>query len=156
MRRRLNVLHHQLLGLAMRIPYVSRLVSNDYSLQMMVYFVIGGLSSLMNIVIFSLLYHYGVDVIHAAVVAYLLSALFNYLMCLQWAFKEPSRWPRPIEIILYGLVVLLMTVVDARMTQWFVVWMPYAFLAKALACAIGYVLNFFLRKYIVFQPLKTP
>lgn len=140
----------------MRLPYVSHILDNSHLLQMVVYFIIGGVSSLANIVLFTLLYYHGMNVVYAAIIAYMLSALLNYLMCLRWAFKEQSRWSRRMEILLYVGVVSGMAMVDASMTKWFVMWVPYAFLAKAMACAIGYVLNFFLRKYIVFQPLKTP
>ena len=48
---------------------------------------------------------------------------------------------------------LEMTYVDATMTTFFAIWLPYPFLAKAAACLVGYFINFVLRKYLVFREL---
>jgi putative flippase GtrA len=133
------------------LPFGEKMLGSAYSLQMLIYFLIGGLSSVINIVIFSFIYYTGASVFWAAVMAYLIAAMTNYFMCTCWAFKSPTRWCRHTQLLLYLAVVAMMALVDAYMTSFFIHYLPYAFMAKALACMIGYFINFFLRKYIVFR-----
>lgn len=128
-----------------------RMLESKHYQQMAIYFGIGGASSIINVCIFTTLYHLHLGIVPSAILAYILSAYANYAFCLRWAFKEPSKWAKKTEFLLYIMVVCTMCAFDVYITTIIIALIPSAIIAKSCTCAIGYFINFTLRKYIVFR-----
>lgn len=128
-----------------------RMLESTHYQQMAIYFCIGGTTSIINVVIFTALYHVHIGTIPSAIAAYVISAYTNYQFCLRWAFKEPSRWNKNTEFLLYITVVCVMCAFDVYITTIIIALLSSAVITKSLTCAIGYLINFSLRKYIVFK-----
>ncbi|MBF0359281.1 MAG: bifunctional glycosyltransferase family 2/GtrA family protein [Magnetococcales bacterium] len=117
--------------------------------QLMLYSVVEGLSALVNLSVFTVLYKGGLDVMVAASVAFVLAALSNYILCISVVFRHNAQWSTLYEIIAYTVVVLVVGLVDLKITEWFVVAGSTA--AYIFAVTIVVVLNYLGRKYLVFR-----
>ncbi|HYP74524.1 MAG TPA: glycosyltransferase [Polyangiaceae bacterium] len=119
------------------------------------YVVIGGLSAIVNLLLFLALYNeLGVTV--AALTAFFLAAAFNYYLSTLILFRRTARWKSVTEILLFLVVVGVVSIVDLYSTRFFVALGLGAVLAKILATAIGLVLNFAGRRFVVFPEKASP
>jgi dolichol-phosphate mannosyltransferase len=123
-------------------------------IQFLAYLLVGGIAALANLAIFLLLTPV-MSITAAAVAAFVLAAAVNYWLCVVFLFRHGARWSGPSELLAYGAVVALVGAVDALSTVQFVAAGMPAATAKLLASAIGLVLNFVGRRYIVF-PDRRP
>lgn len=120
-------------------------------IQFLIYFFIGAFCAVANIAGFAILAGLGLPMVAAIVIAFILAALLNYLLCLAILFRHKSRWSGPGEIASYIAVIVIMCVADLAMTLGFT-WLGCApIVSKTLATIIGFVGNFLLRKYLVFS-----
>jgi glycosyltransferase involved in cell wall biosynthesis len=123
--------------------------------QFFFYLFIGGFSAIANLVLFVLLLpHLGVTT--AALSAFFAAAALNYYLSVLILFRHKARWKSATEILLFLLVVAAVSVVDLYSTRAFVAVGMGAALAKALASAIGLVLNFAGRRFVVFPEKPSP
>ena len=119
-------------------------------MQLLLYLFIGGVSAIANIVLFSVLLNSGMALPVAVVLAFVVAALINYLLCITILFKHKARWTSSGEIAAYMLTLAIMGALDVAMT------MPLAaaglspLLSKSLATLCGFFGNFLLRRYLVF------
>ncbi|WP_231612660.1 glycosyltransferase [Novipirellula galeiformis] len=118
--------------------------------QFLFYLFVGGVCAVLNLAIFLLMLQLDFTVGIAAPVAFVVAAILNYAMCIQLLFRHQSRWGRLGEIGMYSLAVLPVGVVD-----WYVTASLMAVIgpasAKLIATLVGLILNFSLRRLVVFR-----
>ena len=118
-------------------------------IQFFFYIFIGGASAIVNLILFlALLPALGVSA--AALVAFFLAAGVNYYLSVLILFRRTAKWSSFAEILVFLGVVAVVGVVDMFSTRFFVAVGFQAVVAKAIATAIGLVLNFAGRRLLVF------
>jgi dolichol-phosphate mannosyltransferase len=119
-------------------------------IQFLIYLLIGGLAALVNLGIFLRMLALGCTITVSALVAFIIAAVVNYLLCIYFLFRHTARWNAPIEAVVYTAVIGAIALVDLGFTRLFMVlrWSPTA--AKLTATAIGLVLNYAGRRVVVF------
>jgi dolichol-phosphate mannosyltransferase len=123
--------------------------------QFFFYIFIGGLSAIVNLVVFlALLPQVGVSA--AAPIAFFLAAGVNYYLCVKLLFRHEAQWRSVTEILVFLLLVGAISIVDLYSTRLFLAAGLGATVAKSLATAIGLVLNFGGRRFIVFPENPNP
>jgi len=123
--------------------------------QFFFYLFIGGISAIANLVLFVLLLP-RLGVTPAALSAFFAAAALNYYLSVLILFRRKARWKSGTEILLFLLVVAAVSVVDLYSTRAFVAVGMGAALAKVIASAIGLVLNFAGRRFVVFPEKPSP
>ena len=127
------------------------------AIQFLFYTVIGAVSAVFNLIVFLALYNgAGLQISVAAMVAFLLAAALNYWLSILLIFRHEAKWKTRTEILVFAVVVLVVGVVDLLLTRSFVSAGAAAWLAKLAATAIGLVLNFAGRRFIVFPEAGRP
>ena len=123
--------------------------------QFFFYIFIGGFSAIVNLLLFLGL-STPVGVTGAALTAFFVAAFVNYYLSVKILFRHKARWQSSAEIAVFLGVVAAVSVVDLYSTRFFIgVGFGYA-ASKALATAIGLVLNFAGRRFIVFPEKPNP
>ena len=126
-------------------------------IQFLVYLFVGGTAALVNWGFFMALFTGGWSVRWAAGSAYIVAAAVNYLLGVLLLFRHRARWNSAAEIALFAAVVAGVGLVDAETTATLVDWGVNPAAAKLAATAIGLLLNFAGRKYLVFpEPASGP
>jgi glycosyltransferase involved in cell wall biosynthesis len=125
-------------------------------IQFMFYTFVGGFSALVNLLVFVAAYRSGVNISVAALSAFFIAALVNYLLSIKLIFRHNARWRTSSELLVYFLVVSLIGVVDLYSTVGLVSLGSPPWLAKVCAIAIGLILNFSVRRFIVFPEAPNP
>src|SRR6478609_805594 len=124
-------------------------------IQFFFYIFIGGFSALVNLALFlALLSSLGVTT--AALSAFFGAAAVNYYLSVLILFRREAKWRSVTEIALFLLVVGVVSVVDLYSTRFFVTMGLSALMAKVLATAVGLVLNFAGRRFVVFPEPPSP
>jgi glycosyltransferase involved in cell wall biosynthesis len=119
-------------------------------IQFAFYSVIGGFSALVNLLLFLGLYGSGVGLTASALGAFFAAAFVNYYLSVKLIFRHKARWKTATELLVFLLVVGVIGVVDMYCTRLFVTMGIAPWLSKVLSTAIGLVLNFTGRRFIVF------
>ena len=119
-------------------------------IQFMIYMVIGGISALLNVVLFLVLHLFGLTNFVSIPLAFIVAALFNYFLCIHLLFRHKARWNSLTEIIVYFLVVCGVATIDFSTTMGLLAFNFAPWLAKSMACIVGLFFNFLGRKYFVF------
>jgi dolichol-phosphate mannosyltransferase len=123
--------------------------------QFFFYIFIGGLSAIVNLLLFLALLP-ALGVTPAALTAFFVAAAVNYVLSVLLLFRRSAKWQSFTEILVFLCVVGVVSVVDLFSTRFFVTMGLGAVLAKILATAIGLVLNFTGRRFIVFPERTSP
>jgi glycosyltransferase involved in cell wall biosynthesis len=124
-------------------------------IQFCFYIFIGGFSALVNLGVFvALLRELGMA--RAALAAFFVAAAVNYYLSVRVLFRRRARWRSATEGALFLAVVAGVSVVDLYATRGFVSLGLGAVLAKVLASAVGLVLNFAGRRFVVFPEESNP
>jgi glycosyltransferase involved in cell wall biosynthesis len=124
------------------------------AIQFLFYLFIGGFSAIVNLALFLAAISAGVDLSIAALAAFFIAAIVNYYLSILLIFRHKAKWKTGTEILVFFLVVATVGVIDMYCTKAFVATGMPAWLAKTVSTAIGLVLNFTGRRFIVF-PEKT-
>ena len=119
-------------------------------IQLLIYLFIGGVSAIFNFVVFMGLLQSGLSVSYSALAAFVLAAVVNYLLSVAILFRRKAKWGFKTEILIYAVLVLILGGFDVAITQLLVNISVSAGIAKILATALTFILNFIGRKYIVF------
>jgi len=124
-------------------------------MQLLLYFFIGSVSLLSNVAVFTVLHSFfelpsilglNADV----VIAYVFSTLLNYLLCIAILFRHKARWSSGGEFAIYLMGVIVMGFADYWLMLAFYAMGVPAVISKTLAASLGFILNFVLRRNIVF------
>lgn len=119
-------------------------------IQFMFYLMIGAVAALVNLVVFLGALAGGFSIAQAAPVAFVIAAATNYVLSVLLLFRHRARWNGAMEVAAYVLVVAGVGLLDFWMTQEFVLWGATPAGAKLWATALGLLLNFAGRRYLVF------
>lgn len=124
-------------------------------MQLILYFLIGSLSAMANVWFFAMAITSGLSIFFATALAFVVAVILNYFLCIFLLFRHKARWSALGELGMYGLVLGIMFVFDYSVTAGFIIIGLGPVWSKTWAAALGFFLNFVLRKYIVF-PEKKP
>ncbi len=119
-------------------------------MQLIIYFFIGFLSAIINIISFAILYGCTSLLSFAVVSSFVIAALVNYFLCIAILFKHLARWSKKNELIAYILVLFVMGVFDYYSTRCFIGIGMSIYWSKFWAISLGFIGNFVLRKKVVF------
>ena len=119
-------------------------------IQFLLYTLIGGSAACFNLGIFLGLYTWGAPVEVAAPVAFVLAAGVNYRLCVWILFRRNARWRTWAEMLIYAGVVGGVCLVDLGVTAALLGLAIAPAGAKLAAAAVGLVLNFAGRRFLVF------
>jgi dolichol-phosphate mannosyltransferase len=123
--------------------------------QFFFYILIGGFSAIVNFILFlALLPALGLP--PAALTAFFVAAFVNYYLSIKILFRHRARWNSVSEIFIFLAVVAAVSVVDLYSTKFFIATGFSAAFSKSLATAIGLVLNFAGRRFLVFPETPSP
>jgi len=123
--------------------------------QFFFYIFIGGFSAVINLLLFVALLP-ALDVTAATLIAFFAAAAANYYLSVLILFRRTARWKSATEILLFLVVVCFVSVVDLYSTRSLVAVGLSPVLAKVIASAIGLVLNFAGRRFVVFPEKPSP
>ena len=126
------------------------------AIQFLFYTIIGGLSALVNLALFVALYHSGVALAVSTLTAFFVAAWVNYYLSIRLIFRHQAKWRTSAEIVVFLAVVCAVGVFDWYCTKWFLGMGVTPWLAKVGSTAIGLVLNFAGRRFIVFPEKGRP
>jgi glycosyltransferase involved in cell wall biosynthesis len=119
-------------------------------LQFMIYLFIGGVSALLNLLLFLLLIKY-IPVAIATVTAFYAAAALNYWLCILILFRQNSRWKKWSEYGIYFATVSAVALFDVLSTTGLISSGVTPVFAKVIATGGGLILNFLVRKFLVFN-----
>jgi len=128
-------------------------------MQLLIYFFIGASSALFNLAIFGVLDHNSqLSIPLSVTVAYVAAALMNYWLCILILFRHNAKYGSMVELLVYGVVVLVGLGIDIFATQALIGAETPSLLAKGIASVVLFVANFWMRKMFVFpeKPITTP
>ncbi len=128
--------------------------SSPLPVQFLIYLFIGGVAALFNLVFFMLLISV-LPVSLSALAAFYGAAAFNYWLCIHLLFRKNIRWESWTELAVYFGAVTGISLIDMSITMALSAWGTGLLLAKLTASGLVVVLNFLVRKYVVF-PEKPP
>jgi dolichol-phosphate mannosyltransferase len=127
-----------------------------WPIQFIFYVFIGGFSAIVNLALFVLLMRARVGVDIAAPSAFLVAAAVNYFLSVLILFRHRARWNSTTEILIFLAVVVSIGYVDLVSTRAFIRSGMDPWLGKSLATAVGLILNFSARRFIVFPEPGNP
>ncbi|MBR2642087.1 MAG: bifunctional glycosyltransferase family 2/GtrA family protein [Lentisphaeria bacterium] len=123
-------------------------------MQLILYFVIGGIAALADLTFFQIATAAGMPVNTAVPAAFAGAAILNYFLCILILFRHKARWGTAGEIAAYIFTVLLMGLVDFSITKGLIACGWHVMAGKVFATLCGFIGNFFLRRNFVFQLKK--
>ena len=126
------------------------------AIQFLFYTLIGGFSALVNLALFVAMYHSGVALMVSTLTAFFVAAWVNYFLSIRLIFRHKAKWRTGAEVGVFLAVVCTVGAVDWYCTKLFIGLGIAAWLAKVLSTAIGLVLNFAGRRFIVFPEKGRP
>jgi dolichol-phosphate mannosyltransferase len=119
------------------------------AIQFVFYTFIGGFSALINLALFIVLLECRAGLAVATLTAFFAAAVVNYYLSILFIFRHQARWKTGGEIAAFLLVVSTVGVFDLYCTRFFIS-LTTPWMAKLISTAIGLVLNFAGRRFIVF------
>jgi dolichol-phosphate mannosyltransferase len=119
-------------------------------IQFLFYLFIGGLSALVNVLVFVLMLSVGWKVLISVVFAFVVAALVNYFLCILLIFRHNTRWQTVTELLLFSLVVLIAGAIDVFLTVLLLKFGFNPWASKIIAAVCGLSWNFVGRRFIVF------
>ena len=125
-------------------------------IQLAFYSLAGGVAAIINLVAFLALFHGGAGTTVSAVTAFFLAAAVNYVLSIAFIFRHRIRYSAVLEILIFLGAVAAIGWIDLTVTRLALHhgWWPAA--AKLAASAIILILNFAVRRYIVFPQRVSP
>ncbi|MDD3311837.1 bifunctional glycosyltransferase family 2/GtrA family protein [Pseudodesulfovibrio sp.] len=122
-------------------------------LQLLIYFFIGLTAAIVNTIGFLALLP-AMSAGAAATAAFIVAAAVNYWLCIKILFRHKAHWSAPGELAVYAASVAVLCMVDVGITVGLIALGASPLGAKLFATLIGFVLNFFARKLLVFREGK--
>lgn len=119
-------------------------------MQLILYFFIGCLSALANLLFFWVFHALTPKLLVATSLAFLGAALVNYFLCIAILFRHRVRWKSGGELAIYFSCAICMLLLDYYCTVGLIACGLSAGWAKFWSSGIGFIGNFLFRKYVVF------
>ncbi len=120
-------------------------------MQLIIYFFIGLTAAIANIAVFMVLVAVKMSNLPAVCIAFLVSSLVNYLLCIAFLFRHKARWSTGGELCTYVITLGIMGGLDYGITSGLMALSMSALWAKSLSNVIGFVGNYLFRKFFVFR-----
>jgi putative flippase GtrA len=98
----------------------------------------------------------GLSLTLSTILAFVVAAATNYLLCITLLFRHRARWNSATEILVYGLVVSAAGALDLGITRMLWATGNSAWLSKSIASLMGLLFNFVGRRFLVFPEKKPP
>jgi dolichol-phosphate mannosyltransferase len=127
-----------------------------WPIQFLFYTAIGAVSAIVNLAIFLTLIQTQVRIEVAAPVAFFVAAAVNYYLSILLLFRHKARWNSGVEIAIFVVLVSAIGYFDLVATRFFLQNGGAPWLAKSIATALGLVLNFSARRFVVFSEPPSP
>ncbi len=124
--------------------------------QFVFYTGIGAISALVNLLLFAVLLAGGFGVSASALTAFFLAAFVNYWLSVKLLFRHMVKWRRATELAVFLGVVLAVALVDLYVTRLGLAAGLRPVVAKLFASAVGLILNFAGRRFLVFPERPSP
>ena len=125
--------------------------------QFILYIFIGGFAAIINLLSFLSMISAGLSLTVAALTAFVIAATVNYFLCILFLFRHKARWTSTKEVLVFLLVVSLIGVFDLEITKLLVKLCISPGISKLVATALGLMLNFAGRRFLVFpEPASGP
>ncbi len=116
------------------------------------YFLISALSVLIDISFFLVFYSAGLNVFQSAIIARIISSVFNFSFNKYYVFKSLRSSSFRFEIISYFFLAFSNSLISASIINFLgVISVQLAGLAKFLIDCFLFILNYFLQKKIIFK-----
>jgi putative flippase GtrA len=125
--------------------------ANSARVQFFRYFFVGGMSAVVDLIIYTALMHFfGLHYFVAAFIAYMLGLTCNHLICLVWVFeRKHSRTKELTMVVLIAIGGLLWTeLILYGLIDWVFV---HPIVAKMISQVLVLMWNFSMRKMYVFH-----
>jgi putative flippase GtrA len=119
-------------------------------IQFLFYLFIGAIAAGVNIMVFLAMVAAGYTIVLGAPVAFVIAASVNYVLSILLLFRRNARWNSLLELATYILVVGLVGFFDLWVTRSLISWGAGPGLSKLTASALGLILNFLGRRFLVF------
>jgi dolichol-phosphate mannosyltransferase len=126
------------------------------AIQFLFYLFVGGFSAVVNLLVFVVAHSAGLSVSVAALTAFFIAASVNYFLSIKLIFRHNAKWQTASELLVYFVLVSVIGVIDMYATVGLVSLGSPPWLAKVGATALGLVLNFAARRFIVFPEAPRP
>jgi dolichol-phosphate mannosyltransferase len=126
------------------------------AIQFLFYVLIGGFSAVVNLLLFMVLYGFGKGVVFSSLTAFFVAAFVNYYLSIKFLFRHRAKWKTFTEIAVFLLVVAVVGLIDMYFTRLFVALGVPPALSKVTSTAIGLILNFSGRRFLVFPEKPNP
>lgn len=123
--------------------------------QFLIYLFVGGAAAVLNLLVFLLGLRF-LPVSASALIAFYVAAAFNYFLCVHVLFRTHAYWKSWKEYAVYYALVTGIGLVDLGLTLGLMALGMTAVASKLIATAVGLVLNFLARKYLVFPEKSVP
>jgi glycosyltransferase involved in cell wall biosynthesis len=117
--------------------------------QFLIYVLIGGISALLNLLLFLFLIKSFSSAV-SAVIAFYAAATLNYWLCIKLLFRKNVRWENWHEYLVYYVIVSLIALVDLFSTVELISLGLTPAISKTIAIIIGFIANFLVRVYVIF------
>jgi glycosyltransferase involved in cell wall biosynthesis len=121
-----------------------------WPVQFLFYLGIGGVSAVINLAVFLLLYATDISINYAVAMAFMSAAAVNYFLSITLLFRHQARWNTVGEVCMFLLVVGIVGCVDLFTTRFLLSSGLSAAVAKISSSLLGLVLNFSGRRWLVF------
>ena len=116
------------------------------------FFVTGGISSIVDTSVFSLLIFEGIRDPIAAIISFCLAAIVNFILTSHFVFAMEKTGNRFISFMIFAIIGLLINVNITIMGIYYFGLMPV--IAKILGIGVAFPFNFFMNAYFVFRKNK--
>ena len=123
-------------------------------IQFLLYVIIGGICTIVNIALFLILESIDHNIFLNVGIAFIISALLNYFLCIFFLFKHKARWSSQVEVLTYIFALIVMLGLDYFIKNSLIKLKISPFWSKTLANFVGLFGNFLLRKFLVFYEKK--
>jgi len=120
-------------------------------IQLLIYLFIGGAAALVNLASFYVLHQQGLPLAASTLIAFVVAAIVNYILCILILFKHNARWNTPVELLIFGLLAGAVCGLDLLITTSLVRFDVFSpMMAKFISVIAIFAFNFLGRKYLVF------
>ena len=119
-------------------------------IQLAFYSLVGGIAAVVNLLLFLALYYGGAGLTVSVLAAFFTAAAVNYVLSIALVFRHRIRYSAVLEGLVFLVAVGAIGWIDLLLTEKALAagWLPV--LAKISASAVILILNFAVRRYIVF------
>ncbi|GHV24375.1 hypothetical protein FACS189498_1440 [Spirochaetia bacterium] len=125
-----------------------------FPMQFLLYLFIGGISLIVNMIVFACSLQAGLTMLYAIGAAFAVAALCNYLLCIAILFRHKARWNTAGEALAYIVSVAFMGLIDYGVTSALIMVLTKPVWAKFWSSIVGFIGNFLLRRLLVFPDKK--